>query len=54
MGRRTDVMRRVVRVRHAADMHELQEDLRAFCMNCIGDLAPASDMFGRVDPRRRE
>src|SRR5690606_8248472 len=39
-------------VRDAPDMPELEIDMAAALMDAIGDLAPACDLFLRVDARR--
>jgi len=51
-GHTLAVMRRVVRMRHASGMHELDEDMAALAVDGVRNLAPASDMCGRVDARR--
>ena len=42
----------VRRHRCPADVHQLHHDAAAFGMDGIGNLAPARDLFGRVDARR--
>ncbi len=51
-GHALPTMQRVVGMRHAAGMHELNEDVAALVVHGISDLAPAGDMRGCVDAGR--
>ena len=43
------VVRGIVRVRHPADVHQLDEQGSAACMHRVGDPSPSLDVFGSVD-----
>ena len=48
------MMRRIVGVRHASRVHDLDEDTAALVMHGCGHLLPPRDMRWAVDARRRE